>query len=117
MGSLLANVQIAGATSSSNLEPLEASAETLTHRKPNNVPFVQEPNFSAIEDEDEDDFSYDRSELSCRRNLLNQISIDLLTKTFRFRSRASEGNSGNKKSGPDQDAKATPDQRISIFRR
>jgi hypothetical protein len=30
-----------------------ASAETLTHRNPNNAPFVQEPNFSAI---DEDEF-------------------------------------------------------------
>jgi len=40
-----------GATTS-----IQASAETLTHRKPNNVPFVQEPNFSAIEDEFEDDF-------------------------------------------------------------
>ena len=37
-----------------------ASAETLTHGKPNNVPIVPEPNFSAVEDEDEfedeDDF-------------------------------------------------------------
>jgi hypothetical protein len=32
---------------------LGASAETLTHRKPNYVPFVPEPNFSAIENEDE----------------------------------------------------------------
>jgi hypothetical protein len=30
---------------------IRASTETLTYRKPNNVPFVQEPNFSAIEDE------------------------------------------------------------------
>jgi len=38
------------------LPPLEndvASAETLTHRKANYVPFVQELNFSAIENEDE----------------------------------------------------------------
>jgi hypothetical protein len=34
---------------------LGASAETLTHRKPNNVPFVQEPNFSTVEDEFEDE--------------------------------------------------------------
>jgi len=43
-----------------NSEPLQASDETLTHRKPNYVPFVQEPDFSAIENEDEfedeDDF-------------------------------------------------------------
>jgi hypothetical protein len=30
---------------------IQASTETLTYRKPNYVPFVQEPNFSAIEDE------------------------------------------------------------------
>ena len=39
---------------------LGAVTATLTYRKPNNVPFVQEPNFSVIEDEDEfeheDDF-------------------------------------------------------------
>jgi len=37
---------------------IQASTETLTHRKPNYVPFVQEPNFSTIENEfeDEDDF-------------------------------------------------------------
>jgi hypothetical protein len=37
---------------------IQASTETLTHRKPNYVPFVQEPNFLAIEDEFEfeDDF-------------------------------------------------------------
>ena len=35
---------------------IQASTETLTHRKPNYVPFVQEPNFSAIENEFEDDF-------------------------------------------------------------
>jgi hypothetical protein len=34
---------------------IRASTETLTYRKPNNVPFVQEPNFSAIEDEFEDE--------------------------------------------------------------
>ena len=43
-----------GATTS-----IQASAETLTHRKPNNVPFVQEPNFSAIEDEFEFEFEDD----------------------------------------------------------
>jgi hypothetical protein len=43
-----------GATTS-----IQASAETLTHRKPNNVPFVQEPNFSAIEGEDEFEFEDD----------------------------------------------------------
>jgi hypothetical protein len=43
-----------GATTS-----IQASAETLTHRKPNNVPFVQEPNFSAIEFEDEFEFEDD----------------------------------------------------------
>jgi len=55
---LISEVYLSGNLSSSNSEPLEASAETLTHRKPNNVPFVQdqEPNFSAIEHEDEDDF-------------------------------------------------------------
>jgi len=39
---------------------IQASTETLTHRKPNYVPFVREPNFLAIEDEfefeHEDDF-------------------------------------------------------------
>jgi hypothetical protein len=37
---------------------IQASTETLTHRKPNYVPFVQEPNLLAIEDEFavEDDF-------------------------------------------------------------
>jgi hypothetical protein len=30
---------------------IQASTETPTHRKPNYVPFAQEPNFSAIEDE------------------------------------------------------------------
>jgi len=31
----------------------------MTHRKPKNVPFVQEPNFSAIEGEDEFEFEDD----------------------------------------------------------
>jgi hypothetical protein len=39
---------------------IQASTETLTHQKANYVPFVQGPNFSAIEDEfefeDEHDF-------------------------------------------------------------
>jgi hypothetical protein len=37
---------------------IRASTETLTYRKPNNVPFVQEPNFSAIEDEFEDEHDF-----------------------------------------------------------
>jgi len=43
--------------SNSELPPAiyNASTETLTHRKPNYGPFVQEPNFLAIEDEFEDE--------------------------------------------------------------
>jgi hypothetical protein len=38
---------------------IQASTETPTHRKPNYVPFAQEPNFSAIEDEFEFEFEND----------------------------------------------------------
>jgi len=38
---------------------IQASTEMLTHRKPNYVPFVQEPNFLASEDEFEFEFEDD----------------------------------------------------------
>jgi hypothetical protein len=42
--------------------------------------------------------------------------IDLLQKTFRSGTHSSEGNCGNKENRSYQEAEATPDQRISIFR-
>ena len=38
---------------------IQASTDTLNDRKPNYVPFVQEPNFLAIEDEFEFEFEDD----------------------------------------------------------